>query len=139
MDYSRKSSIYSACYCTVWIVEYDKYFNKNSHRNVYASLFSKVHKNAWYERNVLVTNHIFFVCRSFIYPFLMRPGSKSPLLPTVMAFFFCLFNGFLQTHVLIYDKMVSNWFFAQYYLQWRAIQTALMAVYEVNQVYFKLH
>lgn len=42
--------------------------------------------------------------RSFIYPILMRPGSKSPLLPTVMAFLFCFFNGFLQAHVLIYDK-----------------------------------
>jgi len=43
--------------------------------------------------------------RSFIYPILMRPGSRSPILPTAFAFLFCFFNGFLQTHVLLYDKM----------------------------------
>ena len=43
--------------------------------------------------------------RSFIFPILMRPGSKSPLLPTILAFAFCTFNGFLQSHALIYDKI----------------------------------
>ena len=38
----------------------------------------------------------------------MRPGSSSPILPTVFAFLFCFFNGFLQTHVLLYDTMVNQ-------------------------------
>ena len=42
--------------------------------------------------------------RSFIFPFLMKPGSKSPFLTTFFAFIFCSFNGFLQSHTLIYDK-----------------------------------
>ena len=51
-----------------------------------------------------ILTHIFFLFRSFIFPILMKPGSKSPFLPTLMAFFFCFFNGFLQVHTLIYDK-----------------------------------
>ena len=42
--------------------------------------------------------------RSFIFPFLMKPGSKSPFLTTFFAFIFCSFNGFLQSHTLIYDQ-----------------------------------
>ena len=38
----------------------------------------------------------------------MRPGSKSPLLPTILAFGFCAFNGFLQAHTLMYDPKGTN-------------------------------
>ena len=41
--------------------------------------------------------------RTVIFPLLMRPGSKSPMSTTIMAFLFCFFNGFLQAHTLIYD------------------------------------
>ena len=51
---------------------------------------------------------IHYFQRTFIFSLLMKSGSKSPLLPTTMAFLFCSFNGFLQSHVLLYDKKVHK-------------------------------
>ncbi|XP_077999172.1 3-oxo-5-alpha-steroid 4-dehydrogenase 1-like isoform X2 [Glandiceps talaboti] len=46
--------------------------------------------------------------RTFIFPFLIRGGKKTPVTPMILAFMFCLYNGYMQgrtlTQYAVYQK-----------------------------------
>ncbi|KAK7505461.1 hypothetical protein BaRGS_00003206 [Batillaria attramentaria] len=47
--------------------------------------------------------------RTFIFPFLIKGGKPTPLVPFVMAFIFCLLNGYLQGgYLLRYADLEKN-------------------------------
>jgi len=51
---------------------------------------------------LLLTFMLHYFQRSFVFPFLIAPSNpKTPFLPSVMAFIFCSYNGFMQSHALI--------------------------------------
>ncbi|XP_043921341.1 3-oxo-5-alpha-steroid 4-dehydrogenase 1 isoform X3 [Protopterus annectens] len=39
-------------------------------------------------------------CRALIYPFLIRGGKATPFIPFILAFIFCMYNGYLQGRYL---------------------------------------
>ncbi|KAM5157451.1 3-oxo-5-alpha-steroid 4-dehydrogenase 1 [Mantella aurantiaca] len=56
----------------------------------------------------------FFIChyihRTLIFPFLIRGGKPTPLVPFVLALIFCCYNGYLQSSYLCkYATLPSDW------------------------------
>ena len=57
-------------------------------------------------------SYCFTLCRSFIYPFLIRGGKPTPILICLMALTFCLGNGYLQGRYLTkFGHYSSSWFY----------------------------
>mmetsp|Transcript_4338 Transcript_4338/g.12155 ORF Transcript_4338/g.12155 Transcript_4338/m.12155 type:complete len:270 (-) Transcript_4338:82-891(-) len=58
----------------------------------------------------------FFMChyiyRALIFPFLMRGVKPTPFLVMMMAFAFCLLNGFIQIHSLAVVKLPEEWIYS---------------------------
>ncbi|XP_033127758.1 3-oxo-5-alpha-steroid 4-dehydrogenase 1-like [Anneissia japonica] len=53
---------------------------------------------------------IHYVQRTLIFPCLIRGGKDTPMLPFVLAMFFCIFNGYMQGRYLTkYAEYPSNW------------------------------
>ncbi|XP_020651253.3 3-oxo-5-alpha-steroid 4-dehydrogenase 1 isoform X1 [Pogona vitticeps] len=64
----------------------------------------------WTNRILLGLFLIHYAYRSFIFPFLIRGGKPTPLIPFLLAFLFCLCNGYMQGRSLSeYVEYPSNW------------------------------
>lgn len=60
----------------------------------------------------------FLVHRSSIFPFLIRGGKPTPFIPFILAFVFCVLNGYLQGgYILKYADFGSKWMWnSRFYL-----------------------
>lgn len=53
---------------------------------------------------------IHYFQRSCIFPFLIKGGKPTPLVPFLMALLFCMVNGYLQaSHLLYHAKFETDW------------------------------
>ncbi|KAJ7338360.1 hypothetical protein JRQ81_011400 [Phrynocephalus forsythii] len=65
---------------------------------------------AWSNRVLLGLFLVHYAYRSFIFPFLIRGGKPTPLIPFFLALLFCLCNGYMQGRSLSnYAEYPSNW------------------------------
>lgn len=60
----------------------------------------------------------FLIHRSLIFPFLIRGGKPTPFIPFILAFAFCVLNGYLQGgYILKYADFGSKWMWnSRFYL-----------------------
>ncbi|XP_061444340.1 3-oxo-5-alpha-steroid 4-dehydrogenase 1 isoform X2 [Rhineura floridana] len=64
----------------------------------------------WPNRTLLALFFIHYTYRSFIFPFLIRGGKPTPAFTFLLAFIFCLYNGYLQGRSLSnYAEYSSDW------------------------------
>lgn len=66
----------------------------------------------------ILTFFSFLVHRSSIFPFLIRGGKPTPFIPFILAFVFCVLNGYLQGgYILKYADFGSKWMWnSRFYL-----------------------
>ena len=46
-----------------------------------------------------------YVQRTFVFPLLIRGGKPTPLIVFLMAFFYCVANGYMQSHFLMQEAV----------------------------------
>lgn len=57
---------------------------------------------------VLFLSHYFN--RSFVYPYLIRGGKPTPIIPFILAFFFCCYNGYcIGRYITTYANYPKDW------------------------------
>ncbi|XP_060134048.1 3-oxo-5-alpha-steroid 4-dehydrogenase 1 [Zootoca vivipara] len=64
----------------------------------------------WPNRFLLALFLIHYAYRAFIFPFLIRGGKPTPAITFLLAFVFCMYNGYLQGRSLSnYAEFSSDW------------------------------
>ena len=83
-------------------------------------LFSYIKIKPWWglicERFLLTTkpHHclplMFLFYRAAIFPFLLKGGKPTPFIPFVLALVFCIYNGYMQSHQLLFlTSFQTSW------------------------------
>ncbi|XP_071833741.1 3-oxo-5-alpha-steroid 4-dehydrogenase 1-like [Apostichopus japonicus] len=79
---------------------------------VYLAVFTDSSGSSKVGRVLVAVFLVHYFQRTFIFPFLLRGGKVTPVVPFILALVFCCYNGFMQGAYLLHVSTYQDWWFS---------------------------